>query len=431
MAGMNRRAASWLAWSLWALSLALFTAIVLLGHASDSVRLPAQTFVLAEFLAFISVGALVSSRRPDNPIGWLFCAIALLNLLWAFAWQYAVYTLVTKPGSLPGGEIMAWLGTGWLANIGWGLMVIFVPLLFPTGRLPSSRWRPVAWLAAILLALSLVVFAFRPGPISSEGPQVSNPLGLERAAGAIHLADTVLSLCTVLVMVAAVASVIVRFRRARGEERQQIKWFAYSVVLLASAVGLGILNNYVPMLPLASAITAVQGVGIASVPVATGVAVLKYRLYDIDIIINRTLVYGSLTVTLVALYFGGIVMLQRVFVILTGEESTLAVVASILLIAALFNPLRRRIQTFIDRRFYRKKYDATKTLQAFSAKLRDETDLDRLGAHLVEAVEEAMQPRHASLWLRPHTDPKDEAQRAWHEPYSPNALEGSSMRTSP
>jgi hypothetical protein len=388
---------------LWALCLALFAAVVLLVHAGEPSRLPVQTFVLAQFLAFVSVGAVLSSRRPENPIGWLFCVVALSNLLWAFAWQYAVFALVTKPGSLPGGGIMAWLGTGWLANTGWGLMVIFVPLLFPTGKLPSPRWRPVAWLGASLLASSIVVFAFRPGPISSEGPSVSNPLGIEGAAGAIHLADTATSLCSVPVMIAAVASVIVRFRRARGEERQQIKWFAYSIVLLASAVGLGILNNYVPMLPLASAITAVQGVGIASVPVATGIAVLKYRLYEIDIIINRTLVYGTLTTILVGVYFGGIVLLQRLFVLLTGEKSTLAVVASTLLIAALFNPLRRRIQAFIDRRFYRKKYDAAKTLEAFSARLREETDLGTLVDDLVGVVGETMQPAHVSLWLRPET----------------------------
>ncbi len=400
---MSRRAASWLAWSLWALSLVLLAAIVLLVHASDSSRLPVQTFVLAEFLAFVSVGVLVSSRRPANPIGWLFCAVALSNLLWAFAWQYAVYALATKPGSLPGGEVMAWLGTGWLANVGWGLMVIFVPLLFPTGRLPSPRWRPVAWLAAILLALSIVVFAFRPGPISSEGPPVTNPLGLEGAEGAIRLADTVLSSCTVALMIAAVASVIVRFRRARGEERQQIKWFAYSIVLLASAVGLGVLNNYVPMVPLASAIPVVQGIGIASVPVATGIAILRYRLYDIDLLINRTLVYGPLTATLIVLYFGGIVVLQRAFVLVTGEQSTLAVVASTLAIAALFNPLRRGIQGFVDRRFYRSKYDAAKTLEGFSKKLRDETDLEALSNDLVGVVTETMQPAHVSLWLRPET----------------------------
>ena len=404
---MSVRAATWLAWSLWVLSLVLFALIMLLLRANDSPRLPIQTFVLAEFLAFITVGALLSSRRPDNLIGWLFCVVAISNLLWAFAWQYAVYTLVTNPGSLPGGMLMAWLGTGWLANIGWGIMVMFVPLLFPTGRLPSPQWRPVAWLAAILLAMSIFVFSLRPGPISSEGPPVSNPLGLESAAGAIQLADTVISSCSVLVIIAAVASVIARFRRARGEELQQIKWFAYSVILLAGAVGLGILANYVSALPLKSVIPALQGVGIASIPVATGIAVLKYRLYDIDFIINRTLVYGSLTAVLVGLYFGGIVVLQRVFVVLTGERSTLAVVASTLVIAALFNPLRRRIQGLIDRRFYRSKYDAAKTLEAFSSKLRDETDLDALSDDLVGVVSETMQPAHVSLWLRPDTASKE------------------------
>jgi RsiW-degrading membrane proteinase PrsW (M82 family) len=201
----------------------------------------------------------------------------------------------------------------------------------------------------------------------------------------------------------AVISLFVRFRRARGDERQQIKWFVSAAAL--TLVWITVFGQSTRGLP--EAIVALSFLlVIPSIPLATGIAILRYRLYDIDRIINRTLVYGSLTVTLVALYFGGIVVLQRIFVTLTGQQSTLAVVASTLLIAALFTPLRRRIQGFIDRRFYRSKYDARKTLEAFSAQLREETDLNALSEDLVGVVRETMQPAHVSLWLRPEASPK-------------------------
>jgi hypothetical protein len=217
-------------------------------------------------------------------------------------------------------------------------------------------------------------------------------------------------------MLASALSLVLRYRRSRGEEREQIKWIAFA----ASVVGLLYLIAMVSSLtysgPWGAAGTPLwlgllqqaSLVSFSAVPIAVGLAVLKYRLYEIDILINRTLVYGSLTVTLVALYFGGIVVLQRMFVTLTGQESTLAVVASTLLIAALFTPLRRRIQSFIDRSFYRKKYDARKTLETFSLKLRDETDLEALNNDLVGVVRETMQPAHVSLWLRPETATKGE-----------------------
>ena len=200
-----------------------------------------------------------------------------------------------------------------------------------------------------------------------------------------------------------------RWVHARGVERQQLKWFAYAVAVLGS----GIVLKYFISEPFELAWLGWVGrplvlAGLAGIPVSMGIAVLRYRLYDIDIIINRTLVYGSLTATLVVLYFGGIVVLQRMFVLLTGQQSTLAIVASTLLIAALFTPLRRRIQSFIDRRFYRMKYDARKTLEVFSVKLKNETDLEALNNDLVGVVRETMQPAHVSLWLRPTTAPKGE-----------------------
>ena len=203
-----------------------------------------------------------------------------------------------------------------------------------------------------------------------------------------------------LLVVASGAAVIVRFRQSRGDERQQLKWFAYAVGVM---VFVFVTWFSLVVIGLVGPTSLMYEAPLIGLPVATGIAILRYRLYDIDVIVNRTLVYGSLTLVLALMYFGGIVVLQRLFVTLTGEQSTLAVVASTLLIAALFTPLRRRIQSFIDRRFYRRKYDAAKTLEAFSATLRDETDLDALRNDLVGVVRETMQPAHVSLWLRPET----------------------------
>ena len=217
-----------------------------------------------------------------------------------------------------------------------------------------------------------------------------------------------------LCIVASALSLVLRYRRSAGEEREQIKWIAYSASVVGLLYLITMISSFTYSGPWGAAGTPswlglLQQASLASftaVPIAVGFAVLRYRLYDIDILISRTLVYGSLTATLAALYFGVIVVLQRLFVLFTGQQSTLAVVASTLSIAALFSPLRRRIQTFVDRRFYRRKYNAAKTLEAFSAKLRDETDLEALSDDLVGVVRETMQPDHISLWLRPDTAPQ-------------------------
>jgi hypothetical protein len=201
-------------------------------------------------------------------------------------------------------------------------------------------------------------------------------------------------------MVASAVSLIVRLRRAGSLERQQIKWLAYGGAVVVGTIGVGGLITLWSV-PVSIVIMSLALLGL---PIFTGIAIVRHRLYDIDLLINRTLVYGVLTTTLVALYLGGVVVLQRIFVALTGEQSTLAVVASTLVIAALFNPLRTRIQSFIDRRFYRRKYDAKKTLEAFSSKLRDETDLEALNDDLVGVVAETLQPAYASVWLRPASD---------------------------
>jgi hypothetical protein len=399
--------ASWLAWSLGTFSLALTALGYLVIALNLSLDAPVYFYWLEPTtiaIGYSVIGAIIASRLPDHPIGWICCAIGLTGAVEHFSSEYAVYALVAHAKALAGGDAMLWL-CNWVWIVMFGLIVYLI-LLFPNGRLPSRRWRPFAWLSVALTLLAATLMAISPdGALdvlgSSDNVHISlpNPLGIE---GLPNLYRPVQTLVLALGLVGA-ASVVVGRRGVRGIELQQLKWLLYASAIFF--VG-NVLKNTV-FSPLGGVswglwvgyfLVAVGGLG---GPIAIGIAILRYRLYEIDTLINRTLVYGSLTVTLVALYFGAIVMLQRVFVIVTGQESTLAVVASTLLIAALFNPLRRRIQSFIDRRFYRNKYDARKTLQAFSAKLRDETDLEALNAELVEVVKETMQPAYVSLWLHP------------------------------
>jgi hypothetical protein len=372
-------------------------------------------------LAYPAVGALIASRLPTNPIGWIFCGLGLIYVTQRFAMAYADHALL-ETLALPWGEVAAWYST-WIRFAG-PTLVVFLMLLFPSGRLPSRRWRIVVWLTVLGAAISALGVAFMPG-ILLHHSQVENPFGVVGVIGGTLTTYGFFGVSRLLGMtllstslLAALVSVILRLRHARGDDRQQIKWFLFAAVPLTVLGSLDELNNMViafttdfmfhPVyilysLGLLVPVVYVEVLALLLVPVCTYIAILRYNLYDIDVVINRTLVYGSLTATLVALYFVGIVVLQSVFVLLTGQRSTLAVVASTLLIAALFTPLRRRIQSFIDRRFYRRKYDARKTLEAFSATLRDETDLEVLRENLVGVVRETMQPGHVSLWLRPDT----------------------------
>jgi len=345
----------------------------------------------------VTVGAVVASHRPENPVGWLLCISGVVISTDSFAAQYAIYALLAQPNSIPAGEVMAWIAS-WLLPTMIGLQVFYL-LLFPTGRLPSRRWRWLAWLTVAFVVVGVMLSAFSAGALMGALGPIRNPLGIE---GFTNVYKALLYTISPLLFVAVALSVFMRLRHAVGVERQQIKWLAYA----AAAWALGIILNVITLaidtpLWFERAARAYFTVASEAVPIAIGIAILRYRLYDIDLLINRTLVYGSLTATLVALYFGGILLLQRVFVLLTGEKSTLAVVASTLVIAALFTPLRRRIQSFIDRSFYRRKYDATKTLEGFSMKLRNETNLDALSDDLVGVVRETIQPAHVSLWLRP------------------------------
>jgi hypothetical protein len=372
-------------------------------------------YVYLPFLAFPLVGVLIASRRPENPIGWICLAVGIFWMFSIMSGSYAMYGLrVASPGSVPFPAAIASLGEE-LAPATGGLIGTYLLLLFPDGRLPSRGWRPLAWLSGAVIVSIIVGGVLTPGGLQDLG-RVRNPFGLEEYSW-IAYATQIVVLLLPLCILASAFSLVLRYRRSGGEEREQIKWLAFAALIL----GLGFSSFVIPGILAPEATEGANTLwenlledavtlSFAGVPVAIGIAVLKYRLYDIDILINRTLVYGSLTATLVALYFGGIVVLQRFFVLLTGQQSTLAVVASTLLIAALFTPLRRRIQSFIDRRFYRSKYDARKTLEGFSARLREETDLVAFRDELAGVVRETMQPAHVSIWLRPDEAPRRDAQ---------------------
>jgi hypothetical protein len=353
---------------------------------------------LLTFVPFSIVGAIIASRHPRNTIAWLFCSVSVAMGLNSFAGDYAEYWLASGFGTSTLGETAAWFSS-WL----WVLLV-FVPasfllLLFPDGRLPSPRWRPVAWGVALGTAGSVVGYALRAGPLG-DFPQIANPYGVDSpAVGMVGIAGSIVAAGC---MVASAVSLIVRLRRAGSEQRQQIKWLAYGGAVVVSGVCVGGLA-----IPWSVSVSIViMSLSVLGLPVFTGIAILRHHLYDIDLIINRTLVYASLTAMLALVYLAGVVGLQAALRALTGQESTLAIVASTLAIAALFNPLRRRVQALVDHRFYRRKYDAAKTLAAFSARLREETNLEALRDEVVGVARTTVQPEHASLWLRPDAEPE-------------------------
>ena len=397
--------AAWLVWAVCTLVLVLIIFAVALS-VPNRYGLWRMDFLIAVGSAAL-VGALVASRQPRNPVGWFILGHAVCFALGEFGRQYAIYGSLTEPGTLPFARAMIW-PTYWVWYPGIILMICLLPLYFPDGRLVSGRWRWVSGLAVVFCVGATGLAMVRPGDDEAAG--IPNPLGVEGLVEGSGSLSTVFGFLVptswTILSIAAAASLVVRFGRSRGEERQQLKWFVYALVIcvLVLAAGQAFLNGLLTtgMREIVFVVT------LESLWVAIAVAILRYRLYDIDVLINRTLVYGSLTVLLACAYGGGVVGSQYVLRALTGQESTLAVVASTLAIAALFGPLRSRVQAFVDRRFYRRKYDARKTLEAFSAKLRDETDLEALGNDLVGVVRGTLQPEHASLWLSPANTSKGE-----------------------
>jgi hypothetical protein len=352
------------------------------------------SFVVAS-LAFATVGAMVATRVPENPISWILCLTGVALGVADFGNQYAEQMLFVASDPLPGGRTAAWLqGLGLAPSFG---LLGLTLLLFPDGRSPSGRWRFVVWLALAGIGLSVIGAALRPGPLVEPFDSVSNPLGIP---GLLGLMDSFLGfgfVFTLLSVVFATFGMRARLRRSSGVEREQLKW----LVLAAAVTGVAVVGSLAVYLAAGIDVggVVVLGLGFSAFPLAAGAAILRYRLYDIDVVINRTLVYGALTATLALAYLGSVLLLQLALSGVT-ESSGLAVAASTLAVAALFRPARARIQAAVDRRFYRRKYDAARTLESFGARLRDEVDLDALGSELRQVVMDTMQPASASLWLR-------------------------------
>jgi hypothetical protein len=338
----------------------------------------------------------IASRRPHNPVGWLFLAAGLGYGVAAFMYEYAVYAVLTHPGSVLGRE------AAWVANWIWppalGALACIV-LVFPDGRLLSPRWRPMVWAAGLGSAMAAMGIALSPGPLD-EFAVVDNPFGLEDAGQVVELVLLAGMLGFGFALLAAGASLVVRLRGARGERRQQLKWLAYAAVLAATAA-VGSIISFL-LFGTTPWVLAVLVVGaFDAIPVAAGIAILRHRLYDIDRLINRTLVYGLLTALLGAAYAATVLLLGQLFGGVGGNPPSWAVAGATLGVAALFQPARRRIQSAVDRRFNRRRYNAANTVEAFGVRLRNEVDLDTLTGELLAVVNQTVEPTKASLWLRP------------------------------
>jgi hypothetical protein len=382
---VTERAAARLAWALTAgYALAAMAAVVLAtrnGTGLDSI-----IFLLA-ISGFAVVGGLLSARRPRNPIGWLMLSAALAGAVGNLAHQLAVFSFVTAPGSLPFDQFIAWLWL-WLSDY-FVMPLVFVVFLFPSGRLPSPAWRPVTWGVGVFFTMVLLIFAFGT-PGYSDYPQITNPYAVPAlfpVAEALNAAFIIY----IFILGLAVASLIARYRKASPTQKQQLKWIVLAGIVMVVSLLVSLMNTPVTDFGWLFAVLAL--------PSAIAIAILRHRLYDIDLLINRAIVYAGVTGALAATFFAGLVMLQAVLRPLTNANE-LGVAASTLLSFALFQPIRRRIQSVVDRRFDRHKYDAERTLDAFSTRLRDEIDLDALRDDLVAAVGGTMAPAHVSLWLR-------------------------------
>jgi len=348
--------------------------------------------LLASLLAFAVVGGLVASREPRNPVGWLLVAVAVCITVRFVAESYARYALITAPGSLPGGLYAAWMQWIWFGVV--AILAIFLPLYFPTGRLLSPRWRLVLWLGIAYLSAAVISNALQPGPtewLAGVRP-ARNPVVYLPAAKPLVDVIGLAGLCLLPGIGGAIAALVVRFRRSRGIERQQLKWFTYAAALAPLPF---LVYEVVP-----GAFELLLALLLPLVPISVGIAILRYRLYEIDRILNRTLVYGLLTAVLGLCYAVGSLVFILVVGVRTGPPSWL-VAAATLAAAAVFRPARRRIQAVVDRRFNRRRYNAAKTIQAFSGRLRDQIDLDTLSTEVLAVVDQTMEPTRVSLWLRP------------------------------
>ena len=400
------RAVVWAVWVVSALGVTLGALALVFGALHYGTLDAVLTGVVPQAMWAISfplVGAVIAAHRPRNPLGWIFLVIGLSQGLVVFGYEYASYGFRTVPGMAPGGGLAVWVAQ-WAWAPGFGLALTFVPLLFPDGRLPSRRWRPVAWLAAISIVVITVLTAVVLWPW--RGPALLAPDTVTQDTSAF---DVIFFPAYGLMLgcgLACLTALLLRFRRARGVERQQLKWLLFAcavTITIVLVVQPGTTNQWklgtllaLPFFP--------------AVPVAAGIAILRYRLYEIDRIINRTLVYGLVTAVLGLGYAAG----SLLFVLVTGAGSdppSWLVAAATLAAAAVFRPVRRRIQAMVDRRFNRRRYQAAKIVEAFSTRLRDQVDLDSLSAELVAVADHTMEPTMLSLWLRP---PMERSKRSMH-----------------
>jgi hypothetical protein len=394
-----RRWLAWSAWALWALAVLGLATVPWFDHLLRQARRPELTQLGASTIPYLlavviaaTAGAVLASRRPAHPVGWLLLTLGLSVTASGVADGYARYGLVARPGALPAAR---WVAVYSPATLFVGLACVgFVLLLTPTGSLPSPRWRWWARLAAAAPAGFLLALTVGPGLVIPPYESAVDPVAVPALAGAVRITIATAFVLTAGALAVGAWSLVVRFRHARGIERQQLRWIAFAAALtgVAAAVVLaGMALGATVVLLLA------VGVCLAILPLATGAAILRYRLYDLDRIVSRTLAYGLLTVLLGGGYAGVVLGLGQ----LLGRSSSLAVAVATLAVAAAFQPARRRVQRVVDRRFDRRRYDATRTIQRFSARLRQQLDLDTLTAELLGVVEQTMQPTSVSLWLGP------------------------------
>jgi hypothetical protein len=402
-AARPRRWSGVVAWAVWALAMLGLAVAAWLDHLQRQagspetawLLQPASVPLLVAVVSAATVGALVGSRRPAHPVGWLLLGLGLLVVVNVVVFGYVTYGLVVRPGALPAASYLAGIANGievlWLACVG------FILLLTPTGSLPSPRWRWWARVAAAAPVLLVLLAAVDPQPLAPEHPEVDNPLAVPVPTGLLLAVAAVAALIVLATLVGAAGSLVMRFRRARGTERQQLRWLAVGAALAAMALLVAVAAGAMGR---DGVVLAALGTCVALLPLATGAAILRYRLYDLDRILSRTLAYGLLTVLLGGGYASVVLGLGQ----LLGRDSNLVVATATLAVAAVFQPTRRRIQALVDRRFNRRRYDAAQTIQAFSARLRQQVDLDSLTGELLSLVEQTMQPTQVSLWLRPQTD---------------------------
>jgi hypothetical protein len=398
-----RRWSGVLAWALWAQAMLGLAVAAWLDHlqrqagSSEMAWLlqPASVPLLVAALSSATVGALLGSRRPAHPVGWLLLGLGLLVVANVVASGYVGYGLVARPGSLPGASYLAGISNGIQAL--WLACVSFVLLLTPTGSLPSPRWRWWAGVAAAAPVVLVLLSAVDPQPLAPEYPTVENPLSVPVPTGLLLAVAAASAVAILATLVAAAGSLVVRFRRARGVERQQLRWLAVGAALAAVALLVAVAAGAMSK---DGVVLAAVGSCVALLPLATGAAILRYRLYDLDRIVSRTLAYGLLTVVLA----GGYAVIALSLGQLLGRDSSLVVATATLAVAAVFQPARRRVQDLVDRRFNRRRYDAAQTIQAFSTRLRQQVDLDSLTAELLAVAARTVEPTMVSLWLRPQAE---------------------------